>query len=464
VYRQQVSSWVAAAPESRTAARPGSRIERCRSVGPSLIAVVVASAIFFVIVSRGFLFVADQPEQSRFYENQARSLLHGHVDVPLAALGVESIVVGGKYYGYFGPTPAILRLPMMVFTSQSMCVPCGGYNTPYFPGTPFFAPWYMTAAFVLAGIAIAGIAARLRIYGWMAGAFTFVGLAGSALMLLGERALVYEEATLWAACFALVTIWAGLHLLETRTVRWAVIAGTAATLALSARPTSGLAACAVILAVAVLRRMWWLLIGTAVAALGLYASISLWKYGALYPPQGKQIDCAAWPKCYSMQAAGGSSQPKFIPTNVFQYLRPDHLRFGAQFPFIYAPTPGDAPIRLIGIHRYLGTDAMSSVSATMPALLTTSIVGFVVARQDRRWLILASCVGPLVTCMYFGATQRYLADFVPTLIVASACGVAYLLTSRWRRVSYLILAAFSVWSIIVCIALALGMWWHPVPG
>jgi hypothetical protein len=134
-----------------------------------------------------------------------------------------------------------------------------------------------------------------------------------------------------------------------------------------------------------------------------------------------------------MQAAGGSLQPKFIPANLFQYLRPDHLRFKAHFPFIYAPTPGDAPISLIGIHRYLATDAMSSVSATMPALLTTSIIGFVVARQDRRWLILASCVGPLVTCMYFGATQRYLGDFVPTLIIAGACGVAHFSISPWRR-------------------------------
>jgi hypothetical protein len=449
VYRQQVSSWVAAAERSNAAIPESRIIEWRRSAGPSLLAVVVASAIFFVIVSRGFLFVADQPYQSRFYEYQAQSFLHGHVDVPPWALSAESIYVGGKFYGYFGPTPAILRLPMMVLTS----------GTP-----PFVAPWYMTAAFVLAGIAIAGIAARLGIYGWTAGAFTFVGLAGSALMLVGERALVYEEATLWAACFALVTIWAGLHLLETRTVRWAVIAATAATLALSARPTSGIAACAVILAVAVLSRMWWLLIGTAVVALGLYASISLWKYGALYPPQGKQIACAAWPKCYSLQAAGGSLQPKFIPTNLLQYLRPDHLRFAAHFPFIYAPTPHDAPIRLIGIHRYLETDAMSSVSATMPALLTTSIVGFVVARQDRRWLILASCVGPLVTCMYFGATQRYLGDFVPTLIIASACGVAYLLTSRWRRVSCLLLATLAVWSIIVCIALAFGMWSHRMPG
>jgi hypothetical protein len=439
---------VETAPERGATVRPESRRERRRrrSVRPSVIAIVVASIIFFVVVTRGFRFIADQSQQSRYYENQAQSLLHGHVNVPLTAIGAEAFEIGGKYYGYFGPTPAILRMPIMVF------VPSGDPL-----GQPFLAPWYMLAAFVLAGTAIAGIASRLQIHGWIAGAFTFVGLAGSGLMLLAERALVYEEASLWGVSFALVTIWAALHLLEEWSWRWALIAAAAATFALSARPTMGIAACAVVFAVTVLRRMWWLLIGTGVAALGLYVTFSLWKFGALYPPMNKQLDCVASAKCFALQARG-SLQPKFILTNLVQYLRPDHLRFSWSFPFIRAPQPHAAPVALIAVDGYYGVESMSSISAAMPALLATSIVGFVVAEWDRRWLILASCAGPLVTCMFFGAGERYLADFVPTLIIASACGLAYLLTSRWRRVSFIVLTALSAWSVIVCVTLALALW------
>ncbi|MET0628303.1 MAG: hypothetical protein ABW033_07595 [Acidimicrobiia bacterium] len=162
----------------------------------------IATAIFLVIVSRGFTFVADQPPQSRFYENQAQSLLHGRINVPFAAAGEESIRIDGKHYGYVGPTPAILRLPVMLFVSA---------DDPL--DEPFLAPAYMTMAFLLAGFAIAGIAEQVGIRGWVAGAFTFVALMGSALMTLSLRALVYEEATIWGASFALVTTWAALRLI-----------------------------------------------------------------------------------------------------------------------------------------------------------------------------------------------------------------------------------------------------------
>jgi hypothetical protein len=415
-----------------------------RTVRPSIIAVAVATAIFLVIVSRGFTFTNDQPEQSRFYENQAHSLLEGRIDVPLAATGDESIRIDGNHYGYFGLTPAILRLPVMVFASSSDPL-----------GEPFLAPSYMTIAFLLAGLAIAGIAERVGIRGWAAGAFTLVGLAGSALMTLSLRALVYEEATLWGVSFALVTTWAALRLLETPSRRWTVLAITAATLSLSARPTVGIGAVAVLGAVAILRRDWVLLVAAPAAALALYGVVMIWKFGAFYPPQDHQINCVKWEKCLTLVRAG-STHPRFIPTNLFQYFRPDLLGFTGSFPWIRAPGGTlNSSITLIGINSYLGTDAMASVTTTMPALLALSFVGLVTASWTRRWLILASCVGPLVTCMYLGATQRYLADFVPTMIIASACGLAYLLSSRWRVVGGTIIAFLGAWSVIVCIALAL---------
>src|SRR5260370_27525937 len=49
-----------------------------------------------------------------FYDAQAASLLHGRIDVPPESLGPEAFVHDGKSYGYFGPTPALARLPLNV--------------------------------------------------------------------------------------------------------------------------------------------------------------------------------------------------------------------------------------------------------------------------------------------------------------------------------------------------------------
>src|SRR6185503_3588516 len=49
-----------------------------------------------------------------FYDYQGASLLRGHLDVPEEAIGPEAFAVGGKLYGYFGPTPSLLRMPFLV--------------------------------------------------------------------------------------------------------------------------------------------------------------------------------------------------------------------------------------------------------------------------------------------------------------------------------------------------------------
>jgi hypothetical protein len=426
--------------------RPPRPYRRPAGAGPFVVALVIPAVIFLVIVTRGFEFTNDQPQQSRFFENQAVSILHGRIDVPEAAIGLEQITLGGKYYGYFGPTPALLRLPVMLFFSSRDPLKL-----------PFLAPIYMTLGFLLAGLAIAGIASKVGLKGWLGAGFTFLALTGSALMMLSSRALLYEEATIWGASFALVTIFAALHFLESPSTRWAIIAIAAAALAISARPTAGIGAIAVIIAAALLRRSWWVLAGALVVPVGMYAAFMLWKFGALYPPQTHQLDCITQPTCLTL-VRQGSTQMKFIPTNVVQYFRPDLLRFGGHFPWIQAPDPQSAPVKLIGIDLYLGTDRMSSVTVTMPLLLLLSVVGVVSTTWPRRWLILASCAGPLVTCMYLGATQRYLADFVPVLTLAGACGGASLRTVRWRPVYSVVIAALATWSVLVCTALAVWMW------
>ena len=51
---------------------------------------------------------------TRFYDAQARSILHGRLDVPPGAIGFEAFIRDGKTYGYFGIAPALLRIPLVL--------------------------------------------------------------------------------------------------------------------------------------------------------------------------------------------------------------------------------------------------------------------------------------------------------------------------------------------------------------
>jgi hypothetical protein len=70
---------------------------------------------------------------SSFYDQQARAILDGHLDVPTNSLGIEGFVHAGKTFMYFPPWPAILRLPVLLTTHEydgkltllSMLIACG---------------------------------------------------------------------------------------------------------------------------------------------------------------------------------------------------------------------------------------------------------------------------------------------------------------------------------------------------
>ena len=51
-----------------------------------------------------------------FYDAQGRALLHGHLSVPPASVSFEGFVIDGRTYMYFGPVPALLRLPVLLVT------------------------------------------------------------------------------------------------------------------------------------------------------------------------------------------------------------------------------------------------------------------------------------------------------------------------------------------------------------
>src|SRR5678816_2232966 len=82
-------------------------------------AYILPSIFLSLIVCAWFVTWGDwkffQPEDfCGFYDAYARSILHGHLDVPRSAIGTEAFTFEGKTYGYFGIAPALLRIPLVL--------------------------------------------------------------------------------------------------------------------------------------------------------------------------------------------------------------------------------------------------------------------------------------------------------------------------------------------------------------
>ncbi len=156
----------------------------------------------------------------------------------------------------------------------------------------------------------------------------------------------------------------------------------------------------------------------------------------------------------------------FIPTNVLAYLRPDGLRLTSVFPFITLPAvPPGALSGVLFDRRY----RTASLPASSPLLFVLSCWGLVTAFRPKpigrvaltRFLLLAAGIAGAALLIWGYIAPRYLADFVPFLVLASAVAVVDI----WRRLeggrrqvrvgTLVVIAAVAVFTIAANIGLAI---------
>src|ERR1051326_8206341 len=109
------------------------------------------------------------------YDSQAEHFLRGDVDVDVDAIGHEAMIVNGKVRMYFGPFPALLRIPL------NFIYPAG------------HGKWSRISGFCAAVMALF--------------AFAF----GSPLLLLLGNLSIYDEAIIWGLALSLGAIFFGLR-------------------------------------------------------------------------------------------------------------------------------------------------------------------------------------------------------------------------------------------------------------
>ena len=459
---------------------------RASCLGAALVWVVFLAILLaphFDLFGRGLF--------DNFYDTQARSLLHGHWDAPPGSYGFEAFVVDGRTNTYFGPVPALLRMPVLLVTHR-----LDGRLTRLYLLLAFtLTLGYLVALHWQVRELVRGGAPVTRAEQWAVGALTFVFGGGSIITFLASRAAVYHEAILWALAF-----WAAstYHL-----VRW-LRAGRGAHFAAAAvfagagflsRVTIGAApvvAIAMVLGARLLQLVagrWregrlaraangtatWVAPGSTarvplgllalavVVPIALYAYVNIARFGTPFrlPIEDQVLSRIDPHREEVLHKAGGLNSPVFLPTNVVQFFRPDGVDATPLFPWLTFRSGS----KVIGDVEFLATEPAGSIPATMPLLFVLSIAGVWTIVRGRRAPLARLLRAPLVGGVVGGVAtlttgyiaNRYLTDLMPVLIVGGLAGFHGLWDARPRvragvrravTIAMVVIAAFGVWSML----------------
>lgn len=438
----------------------------------------VGSALVFAAVVTGGTFRLIYPESfGNFYDHQARSLLDGRLDVEEAALSGEAFIFEGKVYGYFGPTPALLRLPF-VLANVGFGQLSRAYMVAYFVAA-------LAAAYVLL-IHVTRLAAGAT--AWPS-AFNVVVLTtltglGSTVLFLASRAYIYHEAILCGVMFALWAAYFALRFLAQPPGGWWLASLACGLAAVHSRPPVGLFALS-ILGCTALALTWRQfkssggLRGTLrPLAIAVAAGLAVLSFNGLSYLKFRSFDGA--PLRYHVQYSperlanieGRNFHLGNLRYNAGSYLwRPDfELRRTFPYYFVSGETPLHFPSARIDV-----AEPITGLPYSMPALFLLAVAGGAFAA--RRWpaareplAVIACAVVPMGAALFAAAavSQRYTGDFCPFLLVMSAFGLTALelLPARAARGARWAAGTLTLLSVVITIAITLhyqgeGVWGVP---
>ena len=414
---------------------------------PKLLPFTIAvSLLLWVITTTGGrdLFVKEVLGDA--YDSQAEHLLHGDTGVDVDAIRSEAMIVDGKVQMYFGPFPALLRIPL------NFIYPAGRGMWSRFSG--YCAG--VTALFAFAGLVSTSLSSSslsFRARNWMGNACVAGFALGSPLLFLLGNLSIYSESIIWGLACSLAALY---FVCLARTLQGSKL--TACLLAFSF--------CA---AGALLSRVTFglplLLIGVLVA-LDLPRQARLSSLTALLLPLGTGL-------AFHL-ALSYAKFHTFLGVSYEHYINPVHKAFAHKYgmlnvwraPFNFADYFGlrlpsldsHAPFVIAG-RRFFGDSPYSSLPFSETYLSVTWASG---------WLVLGALAGVVFLCLpnradwfnrgaalalllqvfcilaYFALAQRYTADLYPFLIFCFTLflrtgGVA-LLRTRYAIVSLIVLS------------------------
>lgn len=401
-----------------------------------------------------------------FHDEQARAFLHGRLHVDPTVAGVEGFLVDGRTYLYYGPAPALARLPTALVDRV--------FDARIFDGRLALVSMLVaiivlgTWAYRLLDVARLTVGRRDGVAAAPAGpwrAAAFVGaVLGSPVLFLAGWISVYHETELWACTAAIVAATCLLEIARLDAgapIRWWVGAAAASAVAVLTRASVGLGVVLAVLVVAVAvrhdaPRRAAALAGSAIGAVGVHMALNLAKFGSLLDlPAERQVLTLQDPERAAWFAGNDGSffSLRFLPTTLLHYLRPDTVRFERLVPGVrFGP-----PARDVGPYPVETITPASSLTVAAPVLGVLAVLGVVWLVRRRRWVglgvVLGLAVGAAPSFAIGFIANRYLVDVLPVLAVAAAIGVWVVPRPPAARAVVVLTVVWGVW-----VNAALGTW------
>jgi hypothetical protein len=450
----------------------------------------VAAVGFIWMLAIGRLDLLHSGVLSGLYDAQAHRLLEGHWDVPVDKLAFEAFLVHGKTYMYFGPWPAVLRLPIVAVTDRldgelTQLSMIGAYAVLLVATSRLL--WRVRRL-------MRGDSPATRMELFATAIFVLVVGAGSVVMFLASRPVVYHEVELWGAALSLAAYDATLGFIllsHRRALAWAALLSglallTRGSVGIGPVIALGLVLLGRLLATAArrLRRpafarpIRWLGLGDESSNRGyvlplaaaiaipvvLYMYVNYAKFGHPWNlPITRQFATFTDPIRQSVYEHNGGKlfSTKFVPTNLVAILRPDALGIDRLFPWVTFPSRAT----LVGGIQFATRDPSSSIPASMPFLFILSVLGVWIVFRTRRNTsgeaslrvpVLGAAAGGIGAITIPFINQRYISDFLPLLVLLGIAGLHALLrrtdagtvkkaVTRTGAVVFVLLAAGSLW-------------------
>lgn len=430
----------------------------------------------------------------RFFDSQARSILNGRLDVPPMDVGLEAIEYKGRYYGYFGLTPSLVRVVVNSVLGNSLS------------WTRIFVLVYCFGTLILSWLILDFFLKRAGIDPSARGkALVYVFLAalglGSVNLFIASSSAIYHEALACACFFGLLSYLFIFRYNENESPRTLAAAFVFAFLAAHARPFAGFGALFVISVVAA-GKAWsaarpqgdW---AAKIEKLFLFLGVGAKKADAAEGARGRKAgnEAAAKGLLLLFLAAFIAFSPSLVLYAKFDSL--SQLPMENYFPFRVEPdrwerTKGkmfhlqNLPMNLsayfglggleerpqapwVGVRVAATEEALKKypravidnrrttlplpVNSPLLALLALAGLVSMFSRSSKPGLLRAAMAGSFASSsfifFYYYVTHRFLYDFYPFILFSSIAGLAWVLGRKPKTLAlmipiFLVLMLYSV--------------------
>lgn len=425
-----------------------------------VVATIGASTLWLIYLLTGHTFTLTEPTLfccPTYYDALGEGMLGGRFDVPAEAIGMEAIVVGDRYYGYFGPTPALPRIVRNAIAPDMRGM---------------WTRWSMAAAALVSLLASYWILLQARearvemmdgVGRWsdrrLDALYLLLVAGGTSLVYLMWKPVIYHEASMVAVALALISfalcleyarhgrlrdlVAASLMALLALHSRASVGAGPIASLAVIGlvqarelatrrlRPTASPSPTLVILGRPELARHLLCLTLLLSAGLGATFLKNFSTFGTLSgaPNFSRHIQFMTDPDRLAL-TGGSPFQPLNLRTTLVNYLSPLSVTIRPRFPWLAARPPNT--LERFPETRLDHVEAFASLTVTNPIWIVLSFLGsvLIMSRVSRlanpfarfRPILIGAAVGGSTIFVVACITQRYLHDLFPLFVIAGAVG------------------------------------------